>query len=367
MRILWFTWKDGSHPLAGGAERVNEELAAALARDGHSVTFVVAGYSGGAAEETRDGYRIFRVGNRWTVYLRAAALYKKRLAGTADLVIEEINTVPFFCKWYVKEKTVLFVHQLAREIWFYELFFPLNVIGYMLEPVYLWLLSSQKAITVSESSRNDLARYGFALKNVAVIPQSVSLPPVADLAMAKKAAHATVISFGSVRAMKRTLGAVAAFALAKRQIPELELVIAGSFDGAYGRKVRQAIETSPFKESVRVLGKVDASKKAEVLRGAHLLLATSVKEGWCLVVSEAAGQGTPAVAYDVDGLRDSVRNGETGMLVKSGRADAMANAIVSLLADKERYARLRQNAWAAAKKMTSDAQYDAFLKTLQSP
>ena len=58
MKILWLTWKDREHPLAGGAEVVNEELAKRLVADGHEVTFVVGGFQGGAASAKRDGIDI---------------------------------------------------------------------------------------------------------------------------------------------------------------------------------------------------------------------------------------------------------------------------------------------------------------------
>ena len=74
--------------------------------------------------------------------------YKKNLIGWANLVIDEVNTIPFFAKYYVKEKNIVFIHQLCREIWFYEMIFPLNLIGYFLEPIYLLFLSDRKTIKV---------------------------------------------------------------------------------------------------------------------------------------------------------------------------------------------------------------------------
>ncbi|RKY81760.1 glycosyltransferase family 1 protein, partial [candidate division KSB1 bacterium] len=44
MNLLWLTWKDRKHPLAGGAELVNEKLAKRLVQDGHRVIFLVGGY-----------------------------------------------------------------------------------------------------------------------------------------------------------------------------------------------------------------------------------------------------------------------------------------------------------------------------------
>src|SRR3989344_5855773 len=106
MKILWLTWKDKNHPRAGGAEVVNEELAKRLVADGHEVTFVVAQFPGARAEEERDGFRTIRVGGRYSVYWYAYRLYKKKFQGWPDLVIDEMNTIPFFARFYVREKTI---------------------------------------------------------------------------------------------------------------------------------------------------------------------------------------------------------------------------------------------------------------------
>ena len=54
-----------------------------------------------------------------------------------------------------------------------------------------------------------------------------------------------------------------------------------------------------------MFGRVDEATKHELMARAHGQLATSVREGWGLVVSEAAAVGTPTMSYDVPGLRDS--------------------------------------------------------------
>ncbi len=364
MRVLWFTWRDRRHPLAGGAEIVNEELAKRLAGDGHEVRFLVGGFPDGVAHEWRDGLEIIRLGNRWTVYWRAYRYYRKHLVGWPSLVIDEVNTVPFFAKWYVRERNILFVHQLARDVWFSEIFFPLNVIGYVLEPLYLRFLSDRRVATVSESTKRDLMRCGFSAERIVVIPQGIAMTPIADPALVEKFPQPTMLAFGAIRPMKRTAHVVRAFEIAKRTLPSLQLVVAGDASSRYGRRVLRMIAASPHCADITVYGNVDDATKANLLQKSHVLCMASVKEGWGLVVSEAASQGTPAVVYDADGLRDSVRDGETGLLCEKNAPEAMAAQVVWLLSDPQKYAILRQNAWLAAKGLSFDDSYAAFSRFL---
>jgi glycosyltransferase involved in cell wall biosynthesis len=237
MKILWLSWKDRKNSLAGGAEVVNEELAKRLVKDGHEVIFLVGGFKDALREEIVSGCKIIRLGGRFSVYWHVFKYYKKNLIGWADLVIDEINTIPFFAKFYVKEKNILFFHQLCRQIWFYEMFFPLNLIGYILEPIYLWLLSDRQVITVSESTKKDLMRFGFKEKNITIISEGIEITPVEDLAKIEKFDQPTILSLGTIRSMKRTDHIVKAFEIVKEKLPNLQLVIAGEMEGRYGERV----------------------------------------------------------------------------------------------------------------------------------
>ncbi len=365
MKVLWMTWKDRSHPGAGGAEVVNEELAKRLARDGHEVIFLVAGFGKTAYEEQRDGFRIVRLGNHYTVYWYAYRYYKKHLAGWADIVIDELNTVPFFCRFYAKERTIFFPHQLCREIWFYQMPFPISLIGYLLEPLYLWMLRRYDVVTISQSTKRDMVRYGFDPKKIHIIPEGIEIEPVADLSSVKKSEFPTVLSLGTLRGMKRTKHQIRAFEIAKRTIPELRMKIAGDASYRYGKETLEYIEKSSYRKDIEYLGKVSKEQKVELMRMSHLILVTSVKEGWGLIVTEANSQGTPAVAYDVDGLRDSIRTGETGFLTEKNTPQSLSCEMVSLLSDQENYARIRLNAWQWSKEFDFEKSYQNFLQVLQ--
>jgi len=422
MRILWLTWKDKKHPLAGGAETVNEELAKRLVQDGHKVILLTAGFKGGAKEEIIDGYKIIRLGNRWTVYWLAFRYYKKNLQGWADLVIDEMNTIPFFAKFYVKSpllrkeglgvvKTdnILFVHQLCRKIWFYQMFFPLNLIGYLLEPIYLRLLNDRQVITVSESTKKDLMKYGFKKENIKIISEGIELTPVichpreGEDALPLKYKVPTILSFGSVRPMKRTDQIIKAFEIAKDKIStsrpdtvspqntassrpagvspqnaassrpagvspqrtpannDLNLIIAGDYNDKFGRKIYQMAKNSKYSDSIKFLGRVSGEEKIILMQKSHLLCVTSVKEGWGLTVTEANSQGTPAVVYDVDGLRDSVQHNETGLICPKNTPESLAENIEELLKDKGKYDKMRFKAWQWSKEINFEKSYRDFV------
>lgn len=360
MKILWMTWKDLSHPQAGGAESINEEIAKRLARDGHEVVLLTSGFPGAESTKTKDGYKIVRMGNRYTVYWCAYRYYKKNLIGWADLVIDEMNTMPFFCKFYAREKNIMFVHQLCREIWFYQLSWPLNLIGYLLEPIYLWLLRDRYVITVSESTRQDLRRYGFQEPKVSIIPEGIATQPINTLAEVEKFLHPTLLSLGAIRAMKRTAHQIQAFEIAKKQLPDLRLKIAGGVSDRYGKKLLSQIEASKYKEDIEYLGRVGEAKKTELMRKSHFILVTSVKEGWGLIVTEANGQGTPAIVYDVDGLRDSVKKDMTGFICPSNTPESMAAELTAAFADKRNYIQMQEKAWQWSRELTLENCYQGF-------
>lgn len=358
MNILWLSWKDERHPLAGGAECVGEEIRKRLTRRGHAVTIISSQYRGAAHEEEREGVRHIRVGSRWTVYMKAVRYMRNHLCKWPDVVIDEMNTMPFFAKFATNKPTILLVHQLCRRVWFYEMAFPLSLVGYLLEPIVLRLLRNQPVLTVSKSTREDLVRYGFQRSKISIIREGLVIRPKPTLGNEEKRSEPTILALGSIRAMKRTRHIVEAFELAKKSIPNLRLIVAGKPLGRYGARTLARIEQSPWKQHITVKGQVSPEEKITLLRQAHVLAVTSVKEGWGLVVSEANSQGTPAVVYDADGLRDSVKHNRTGLVCRSNTPAALAENIVALLGNTRKYALLQRNAWKSAMAMDFDHSTD---------
>ncbi len=365
MNIVWLSWKDRGHPLAGGAEKVSGEIMDRLAAGGHSVRLITAKYNGSAAHSSPSpNLEIFRAGNRYSVYTKARGLFKRLGRGWADVVIDEMNTIPFGAGHYTKNTAnILVTYQLAREVWFYQMPFPLSYVGYTLEPLMLrWLSRGDYAriATESLSSKKDMEQYGF--KGIKTF--RVGIPTTPLTVLPKKESPSTILSLGAIRPMKRTLDAVKAFEVAYRNNPRLEMVIAGDASSGYAKKVINYINRSDCAKAITVLGRVTDEKRSELMKSAAVILVTSIKEGWGLIVTEANSQGTPAIVYNVDGLRDSVVADKTGLVVPNKDYYAMGEAINRLLSDQPTYTAYRENAWQMSKEYTFDNSYLDFLRII---
>lgn len=366
MNVLWFSWKDTKHPLAGGAETVSSQIMQRLVKDGHSVKLVTARYKGSLPEETIDGIRVYRVGGRFSVYFKAFRLYRKRLRNWHDVAIDEMNTIPFGLAFYIRKKPVLLAYQLARKIWFYQMPQPISSIGYIAEPVYLFLLSRayKQVLTESESTKQDLSRYGFGRERTETFRVGISMEPVQEL-RAKKQPN-TVLILGAVRPMKRTLDGIKAFETARDANRHINLKVAGNDSDKYADGVKKYISESRHSKDIEFMGPVSDSERLALMRETALILVTSTKEGWGLIVTEANSQGTPAIAYEVDGLRDSVIDRKTGILVNYRDTAQMAEEINGLLNNTQSYEDLRQAAWENSKQYTFDNCYKDFMAALNA-
>lgn len=362
MNILWLAWKDQNHPARGGAEVVLHELINRQLAEGHNVTLLTAKYPGAKRkEQLPNGLRIIRIGsNRILHSLQALAYYLCFLRGNFGLIIETVNTAPYFSLLFRgRAKGIAFYHQLARKVWFFEAKAPLSYIGFFLiEPLATWLLSRARTplVTVSESTKHDLSRFGWSSDRTHIISEGICFEPIKTLQSVKKFDNPTVLSLGAIRGMKRTLDQIRAFEIAKQTIPSLQMKIAGDASGKYGKEVLAAINQSSCRKDIEVLGRVNEQQKQRLMQQSHVITVTSIKEGWGLIVTEAASQGTPAIVYDADGLRDSVRHHETGLVVLPG-PERLAAATVFSLRDKRRYQSMRRAAWEWSKRITFDKSY----------
>lgn len=328
MRILICNWRDLKHPRAGGAEVYTEAVATEWVKMGHSVTLFSSLIEGEPVKETAiGGYEVIRRGSRHSVYREAKKFWKKEGKGSFDLVIDEVNTRPFGCPKYVKQiPVVALIHQVAREVWFYETPWILAMVGrYLLEPLWLKPYQNLTTVTVSQSSKESLQSYG--LKKIVVIPEGFYIQSQNELETIKetnesKEKDPTLIFVGRLAPNKRPGDAIIAFGIVKKLFPNSQLWIVG------GGPLEAKLKQKAF-EGVTFFGYVSEHLKQSLIAKAHILMVTSVREGWGLVVSEAAMLGTPTIGYDVAGLRDSIES--TGGILAMPNPSALGEKIKEVL------------------------------------
>jgi glycosyltransferase involved in cell wall biosynthesis len=345
LRILFLNWRDIGNPDAGGAEVFTHEVAKRWVAAGHDVSLLTSGFSGARPVETYDGVRIRRVGR-----LRSGSFHlglQRELArlNGFDVVIDGINTIPSLAVVWKRRlpPTIALVYQLARDVWDCELPRPFAALGRWAEPRLLRPYREITTVAISESTRDDLIALGFS--DVVVVSPGRDEPPSAETIA--REARPTFLFAGRLASNKRPDHAVAAFRHIRRRMPDAKLWIAGR--GPLERELGHDPEPG-----VELLGYVSREELYERMARTHCLLVPSVREGWGLVVIEANSVGTPAVAYDVPGLRDSVRDGLTGRLASAGDPEQLADHAVDLVADGRRYADMSRQASVWAKRFSWD-------------
>lgn len=356
MRILLLNWRDIRSPRAGGAELLTHEVARRLAAS-HEVTWFTSRVAGRPTEEEIDGVRVVRRGSEVTTRLFAPTFGR---SAHWDVVVEEINTLPYFSSLWSRGPTVLFIPQLARDVWWYEAPKLLAWLGWLAEPAYLAAYRGVRAITISDSTRSDLRRFGLR-KSIDVLPMAVSTPVLLDLP--PKEPRGELVAVGRLVPSKRFDHAIQALSKLRESHPSARLTIIG--DGRERPKLVQLADRLGLREAVRFAGRVSDEEKAELLQGSDVLVACAVREGWGLTTTEAARLGTPAVTYDVPGLRDSVVDGTTGLLTTPSPA-ALADGIRRVLDDRRLYDELRAAAWERWRNVSWDETARSFERSLGS-
>jgi glycosyltransferase involved in cell wall biosynthesis len=342
----------------GGAEVFTREVVRRWVAAGHEVTLFTSEFPGSKAEEFLDGVRVVRAGGKYSVYGKAKRYYKKFFSKESyDIIIDEVNTRPFFTPKFVNngERVVALIHQLAREYWFYEMPFPVNYVGYhFLEERWLKNYVDVPTVAVSESTRQDLLDLGF--KRVFVVPEGLNFTPLS--VVPEKAPEPVVVFAGRLKRAKRPDHAVKAFNIVKEKVPDAELWILG--DGPFKEDLEKMAG-----EGVRFFGRLNNVDRRDLIRNVSVLVNPGVREGWGLNVIEANALGVPCVAYDVAGLRDSVKDGLTGLLAESGNVEALAKATIRVLQDATLRRRLSENGLKYAKEFSWDKTAKEFMKVLE--
>ncbi|MEK7576586.1 MAG: glycosyltransferase [Patescibacteria group bacterium] len=344
-RILIFNWRDTRHVLGGGAEVYIHEIAKHWVTAGNVVTIFCGNDSKSPRSEVIDGIQIIRRGGFYFVYVWAFFYYIFRFRGRYDIVIDGTNGIPFFTPLYVKEPIYCLVHHVHQEVFLRWLPKPLAIFARFLERDLMPIVYRNiKFITVSESSKRDMDGLGLGKRvGIDVVTPGVDLE---KLCVGEKSSTPTVLYLGRLKAYKSIDVLIKAFRLVLSKTPTARLVIAGF--GEEESKLKRLARELQIDRQVDFKGKVSEDEKLYLLQSAWMLVNPSMMEGWGITTIEANACGTPIIASDVPGLRDSIHNPHTGFLVPYGDWREFAARIEMMIEDHKLREEMNNNAvsWA---------------------
>jgi len=355
MRILVVNWQDRENPQAGGAEAHLHEIFGRLAARGHEVTLLASGWSGATPRVELDGIAVHRTGRRYTFSVAAPRYFARHLRRPPwDLVVEDLNKVPLFTPlWTDSPPVALLVHHLFGATAFHEASFPVATATWLLEKPIPWVFRGVPVVAVSRSTRDDLVRRGLEAERIEVIHNGMDLRALAPSPGGRRFPQPTAVYLGRLKRYKGVDLVLRAVALLRRSGVPVRLLVGGKGDHEAALKALAA--QLELGEAVRFLGFVSEEHKKELFQRCWVHILASPKEGWGISNLEAAACGTPTVASDAPGLRDSVLDGRTGFLVPHGDIARLAEAVGRVLADPDLRERLGAQARAFAEGFSWDA------------
>ncbi len=348
MRILLINWQDRENPQAGGAEIHLHEIFGRLAAGGDDVRLLCGGWPGAPTQATLDGIRVTRAGTRYTFPFVARRAFRRLIAGwTPDVVVEDINKVPLFTPRWGGAPVVALVPHLFGGTVFQEASIPVAAAVWSAERPLPWAYRSVPFQAISTSTASDLIARGIPAESIRVIYPGIDTVRYTPLA-GTRADAPLFVYLGRLKKYKGVELVLRGFAALRH--PTARLLIAGGGDH---RAALEALARSlDLGERVEFLGFITETEKLTLLRRAWALVFTSPKEGWGITNLEAAACGTPVIASNSPGLRESVRDGETGYLVPHGGIGALTAALATLANDSALVERLGIHARAFAATFT---------------
>jgi glycosyltransferase involved in cell wall biosynthesis len=361
VRILVVNWQDRENPQAGGAEIHLHEIFGRLAADGHKVTLLCGGWPNCPQRAVLDGIDLHRVGTRHTFPFLAYRYYRQHFREAADVLVEDVNKTPLYTPRWGASHTVALVPHLFGGTAFHELPAPLAAAVWLAERPLGLVYRSTPFEAISESTAEDLAARGIPRGSIAVIYPGID----AQRYTPNESERAAAPVFAYLGRLKRYKGVhLVIRAFAACGAPDAVLEIAGA--GDYRPALETLARSLDLGDRVRFLGRISESEKLSLLRRAWALAFASPKEGWGITNLEAAACATPVVASNSPGIRESVRDGETGYLVPHGDIGAMASAMRTLASSRKLVSELGSHARVFATSFTWERAASETERHLQS-
>jgi glycosyltransferase involved in cell wall biosynthesis len=352
-RVHLVSWRDLDDAEAGGSEVHAANVATRWAAAGLDVTLRTSYAAGRPREATRDGYRVIRRADRYSVFPRAAVSEALRRTGPWDGFVEIWNGMPFFSPlWTWGKPSTVWLHHMHADMWRDALAGNplLGRVGELLETkIAPRLYRRSRIVTLSCSSKRELIdEMGFAEDRVDVVPPGID---ARFSPRGERSPHPLVCAVGRLVPVKRYPTLLRVLAEVRRSHPTLEAVIASE---GYLRPELEALRHELGADDwLHLPGWLSDDEIVDLYRRSWVLASASSREGWDMGITEAAACGTPSVATDIAGHRDAVDVGRSGYLAASERE--LVAHLDRVIADDDLRATLSAGALAHASRFTWDA------------
>lgn len=349
--ILIFNWRDTKHKWQGGAEVYIQKIAEKWVKNGYGVTIFCSNDGNSKYDEIVNGVNVIRRGGFFTVYLWAFIYYVFRLRSHFDFIVDCENGIPFFSPIYSSKPKVLLIHHVHQTIFRENLPLPAAFLAMFLESKFMkYAYKNTKVVTVSQSSKSDIENLNLSENlGVDIVNPGIEMN---DFSKMEKYQAPTFSYLGRLMPYKNVDVLIKAFGNVLKSIPNAKLIIAGR--GRVSDLLKGLCVKLGIVDSVEFKGFVDENEKREILARSWMLVQPSSFEGWGITVTEANASGTPVIASDTAGLKDSILDGQTGILVKTGDVNEMSRVMVALSEMDGFRSRISQNAYQWAQNFSWD-------------
>jgi len=342
MKILIFNWRDLKHSWAGGGEIYVFEQASRWVKMGHEVSV----FCGEDIEkklpsfEIIDGIKIYRKGGRYSLFFWAIWYYFKVLRKKSDIVIDVVNGIPFFTPLFCRAHKICFVYHVHGKQFFYELPFPLNYLGYLIEKfIFPLVYMNIPVVAISQTTKRELESIGFNGRKINIVYSGIN-GQNPQKALKTKFSNPTLLYLGRIKRYKRVDLLVKIFPKIIEKVPNARLIIAGW--GTEASIIANLVMKSPLRRKISLMGPVSEDEKKSLLSRAWIFVNPSIGEGWGISVIEANMHGTPAISFNVSGLSESIQDDMTGLLAQN--ENDFIEKICQILKDNSLRERLGKNA-----------------------
>ncbi|MDH5306879.1 MAG: glycosyltransferase family 4 protein [Myxococcales bacterium] len=330
IRVLLLNERDPLHPRAGGAETHVAEIFGRLARAGFEVNLASCSFDAAPRRAEVSGMHVERLGRVPSYYARAAwACARDTRRGRYDVVVECLNKLPFLAPLYSAVPTLGLCHHLFGGTAFRQVAWPLAATVWCAERLVPRVYRGERLVAISDSTRDDLVRRGVNPDRIEVHLPGIRRPDIEPIPILRREPRIAYV--GRLERYKNVDVLLRAVAGLAGRFPALRLDIVGR--GSDRARLEALARELGITERTAFRGFVADAERDRLLACARVCVCPSSKEGWGLTVIESNAVGTPNVASDAPGLRDSVRDGETGFLVAERDVAALADRIAALLGD----------------------------------